>query len=95
MRYLAPSFRLVRTGQRNLSTMLESAHILASVSVILLIVAIVAWVNPLARSKIRRLNGSAAAADVGHLQIAAVLLLAAVGLSAVAAMLAITGWFAT
>ena len=74
--------------------MLEVARILASIAVILLIVAIAAWANPLGRSPLRRLDGSAVA-NGGNLQIAALLLLAAVGLSAVAAILAIAGWFAT
>ena len=74
--------------------MLETARILASVAVICLIVASVAWANPLARPPLRRLNGSAVA-NGGNLQIAALLLLAAVGLSAVGAILATTGWIAT
>ncbi len=74
--------------------MLEVARILASVAVILLTVAIAAWANRLRRPSLRRLNGSAVA-NGGNLQIAALLLLAAVGLSAVAAVLAIAGWFAT
>ena len=74
--------------------MLEAARFLASIAVILLIVAVAAWVTPLGRPLLRRLNGSAVA-NVGNLQIAALLLLAAFGLSAVAAILAIAGWFAT
>lgn len=74
--------------------MLEAAHILASLAVILLIVSIAVWANPLGRPLLRRLNGSAVAYR-GHLQIAALLLLTAVGLSAVAAIMAIAGWFAT
>jgi len=68
----------------------EVARILASVAVVLLIVAIAAWANPLGRPPLRRPNGSAVASGV-NLQIAALLLLAAVGLSAVAAILAIAG----
>ena len=74
--------------------MLEAARILAGVAVILLIVAVAVWANPLGRPQLRRPNGSAVA-NGGHLQIAAYLLLASVGLSAVAAVLAIGGWFAT
>jgi len=74
--------------------MLEAARILASVAVILLIVSVAAWANPLGRPPLRRLNGGAVA-DRGNLQIAALLLLAAVGLSAVSAILAIAGWFTT
>jgi hypothetical protein len=73
--------------------MLEAAHILASVSVVLLIGALVAWINQLRPPQFRRLNGGAAA-NAGNPQIGALLLLAAVGLSAVAAVLAIAGWFA-
>jgi hypothetical protein len=73
--------------------MLEAARIMASISVLLLIGALVAWMNLLGRPQFRRLNGSAAA-NVGNPQIAALLLLVAVGLSAVAAILAIAGWFA-
>ena len=73
--------------------MLEVARIFAGIAVILLIVAVAAWANPLGRPQLRRPNGSAVASG-GHLQIAALLLLAAVGLSAVGAMLAIAGWFA-
>jgi len=72
--------------------MLDAARILAGVAVISLIVAVAAWVNPLGLPSLRRLNGSAVA-NGGNLQIAALLLLAAVGLSAVAAILAIAGWF--
>lgn len=74
--------------------MLEAARILASVSVLLLIGALVVWMNPLGRPQFRRLSGSAAASG-GNPHIAALLLLAAVGLSAAAAILAIAGWFAT
>jgi hypothetical protein len=61
--------------------------------VLLLIAAFAAWANPLGRSQLRRLNGSAVA-NSGNLQMAALMLLTAVGLSAVAAVLAIAGWFA-
>lgn len=74
--------------------MLETAHILAGVSVMLLIGALIAWVKLLKRPQIRRLNSSAAAI-AGNPQLAALLLLAAVGFSSVAAFLAIAGWFAT
>ena len=73
--------------------MLEVAYILASVSVMLLIGALVAWMNLLGRPQLRLPSGSGAA-TAGNRQLAASLLLAAVGLSAVAAALAIAGWFA-
>lgn len=59
---------------------------------ILLILAIAAAISPLGRRQIRQLDG-AAAADDRYLQMAAYLLMTAVGLSAVAAFLAVTGWF--
>jgi hypothetical protein len=74
--------------------MLEVARIMASIAVILLIVAFAAWANPLGCLPLRRLNGSAVA-NGGNIQIAALLLLTAVGVSAVAAILAIAGLFAT
>ena len=73
--------------------MFETAHILAGVSVILLIVSLAVWANPLNRLQFRRLNGSAAA-NVGNPQVAAVMLLVSVGVSGVAATLAIAGWLA-
>jgi len=73
--------------------MLEVARLLASVSVLLLIGALIVWMNLRGRAQFQRLNASAAA-NVGNPQIAAVLLLAAVGVSAAAAILAIAGWFA-
>lgn len=73
--------------------MLEVAYILAGIGVILLMMAIAAWANPLGHPATRRVNGCTVAND-GHLQVAALLLLAAVGSSAVAAMLAVAGWFA-
>ena len=74
--------------------MLEIARILASIAVILLIVAFAAWANPLVRPPLRRPNGSAVAYG-GNTQIAALLLLAAVGVSAAAAILVIAGLFVT
>jgi hypothetical protein len=72
--------------------MLEVARVLASVSVILLIVAFAAWAGPLARLQLRLSNGSTA--NGAKSEFAALMLFAAVGLSAVAAILAIA-WFAT
>ena len=71
--------------------MLEAARILASVSVLVLVVALAAWANPLGRPQLRRIDGTAANED--NLEVAALLLLVGVGLSAVAAFLAIAGWF--
>jgi len=73
-------------------TMLEVARILAGISAISLILAIAAGIGPLGRRQVRRLNGSAAVDD-RYLLMAAYLLLAAVGLSGIAAVLAISGFF--
>jgi hypothetical protein len=72
------------------STMLEAARILSGVAVIMVIGALAAYMNLLGRPQLQRLNGDASA-NIGHLQIAALLLMTAVGLSAVAAILAIAG----
>lgn len=74
--------------------MLEAARMLAGFSVALLVVAFAAWANPLGRAQLRRLNGRTTS-NVDYPQIAAVLLFTAVGSSAVAAILAIAGWFTT
>jgi hypothetical protein len=74
--------------------MLEAARIFAGIGVILLIAAVTAWANPLGRPQLRRPNGSTVTNRANH-QIAALLLLSAVSLSAVGAVLAIAGWFAT
>lgn len=71
--------------------MLELTHILAGISVISLILAIAAGVSPLGRLQIRQLDG-AAAADDRYLQMAAYLLMTAVGLSGAAALLVVAGW---
>ncbi len=76
----------------NVPTMLEVARILAGISAISLILAIAAGIGPLGRQQVRRLNGSAAVDD-RYLLMAAYLLLAAVGLSGIAAVLAISGFF--
>ena len=71
-----------------MSTMLEASRTLAGVSAVLLAIAIAMGISPLGRKQYKRLDGRAAA-EVGYLQIAALLLLAAVGLSASAAVLAL------
>ena len=75
-----------------MSTKLEIARILAGVSLVTLIAALVAWANPLSRPQLRSLNGRTAALTVNP-QAAALLLLAAVGVSVVAAILASGVWF--
>ena len=73
--------------------MLEVARIVAGIALILLILAMAAGLSPLGRQQLRRLNGSTAIDD-RFLQMAAYLLMVAVGLSGIAAVLAITA-FAT
>ena len=73
-------------------TMLEIARILAGISAISLVLAIAVGIGPLGRQQQRRLNGSTVIDD-RFLQMAAYLLMAAVGLSCVAAALAISGFF--
>ena len=73
--------------------MLEASRTLAGVSAAFLAIAVAAGFSPLGRRQLRKL-GRGAVAEVGYLQISAYLLLAAVGLSTVAAALAFAG-FAT
>lgn len=73
--------------------MLEPAHMIAGLSVVLLIVAIGAWVKLFGGPELQRLNGSAAAV-VGNVEIASRLLVLAVAVSAVAASVAVFGKFA-
>jgi len=72
--------------------MLEVARIVAGIALIPLILAMAAGISPLGRRQLRRLNGTAAVDD-RYLKVAAYLLMAAVGLSCVAAILAISGFF--
>jgi hypothetical protein len=69
--------------------MLEIARILAGISLISLILVITAAMSPSGREQLRRLDGTAATND-RYLQMTAYLLMATVGLSAVAAVLALT-----
>ena len=71
----------------------EASEILAAVAVMMLIGALAAWRRPQHRAQLRRLNGSTVTVD--DPKIATLLLLAAVGLSAVAAFLAIAAWIVT
>ena len=73
--------------------MLEAASIVAGISAIPLMLAMAAGFSPLGRRQLRRLNGRTAVDD-RYLKMAVYLLLAAVGLSCVAAFLAISGLFA-
>lgn len=74
--------------------MLDVARILGGMALVSLILAMAAAISPAGRIQLRRLNG-AAAAEGRHLETAAMLLMMAVGLSSVAAVLAITSWFST
>jgi hypothetical protein len=71
--------------------MLEIARIVSGIALIPLILAMAAGVSPLGRRQLSRLNGTAAVDD-RFLKVAAYLLLAAVGLSCVAAFLAMTAF---
>jgi len=73
-------------------TMLEIARILSGISVGSLILAIAAAISPLGRFQLGRLDRTAAVDD-RYLQMAAYLLMTAVAFSAVAALLAVSGWF--
>ena len=72
--------------------MFEVASIVAGISAILLILAMAAGLSPLGRHQLRRLNRTAAVHD-HFLKMAVYLLMAAVGLSGIAALLAISGLF--
>lgn len=74
--------------------MLEAGQILAFFSAVLLIAALAAWVTLYRRPALHRLDGSAAA-KFGNFKCASQLLALAVGFSAVSALLAVAGWFAT
>lgn len=71
--------------------MLEAARIIGGFSAALLIAAIAAWVKVFRGPKLRRLDGGTAP-DVAKGEIASQLLALSVGLSAVAAILAIASW---
>lgn len=75
----------------NVPMMLEVARILAGISAISLILAIAAGIGPLSRQQLRRLNGGTAVDD-RFLKMAAYMLMVAVGLSGVAAVLAVTAF---
>lgn len=74
--------------------MLETAQFIAVLSAVFLIVAVAAWAKLLLRPVLQPQVGSVAA-NVGNVEMASQLIVLAVGLSAVAAFLAVTSWFAT
>jgi hypothetical protein len=73
--------------------MLEAARILGCLAAALLIAAIAAWVPLLGGPRLRRLDGGTES-DVARTELASRALILAFGLSALAAVLAIGGWFA-
>lgn len=70
--------------------MLEAATIMGSVSAVLLLVAVAAWVKLLRGPELQRLDGRAAP-DIGSIEVASQLLVVAVGLSAFATILVVVG----
>lgn len=70
--------------------MLEAATIMGSVSAVLLLVAVAAWVKLLRGPELQRLDGRAAP-DIGNIEVASQLLVVAVGLSAFATILVVVG----
>ena len=73
--------------------MLEAARILGWLAAALLVAAIAAWVPLLSGPGLRRLDGGIEP-DVADTELASRALILAFGLSALAAVLAIGGWFA-
>lgn len=73
--------------------MIELASLLGGVSALLLLIAIAAWLKMGRTPLLRRLDGRAEL-DSAQGQAAAQLLVAALGLSAAAALLAVIGWIA-
>ena len=73
--------------------MLETAYVLAGVALVSLILAVAVAVSPVGRLQLRRLSGASTPAG-RHLLTASHLLMAAVALSGIAALLAITAFFA-
>jgi hypothetical protein len=73
--------------------MLEAGQIIGCFSALLLVMAVAAWAKLLLRPVARPLNGIEAP-NVGNVEIASRLIASAVGLSAVAAFIAVAGLFA-
>ncbi len=73
--------------------MLEIAQILGFFSAILLIVAVVAWMNLGSGRRLQRLDGHVEP-NTAQTELASQLLLLAAGSSALAAFLAVVGWVA-
>jgi hypothetical protein len=73
--------------------MIEAAEILGSISAVLLIVALAAWLKLLRGPELQRLGGQIESTSKPT-ETAARLLVLAAGLSAVSAFLACAGWIA-
>lgn len=73
--------------------MLEAARIIGCFSAILLVTAIAAWVELFRTPALQPIDGRAA--PNGKVEIASQILVLAVGLSVVAALLAVAAWIVT
>ena len=74
--------------------MLEASRIIGVFSAVILVAAMATWGGLLGRLLLRRIDGTATV-DLPRAETAALLLVVAFGSSAVAALLAIGGWFAS
>jgi hypothetical protein len=73
--------------------MLEAARLLGGISVVLLVVAFATWLNLFSGPILRPIDGRARLSSA-RIELGSQLLLGAVGLSAVAAVLAVASWIA-
>lgn len=74
--------------------MLEASHIVAFVAVVLLVMAAAVWLKLFQGRELHTLPSSCAVPSSDRAETAARVLVWAVGVSATAAVLAVTGWFA-
>ena len=74
--------------------MLEASHILGFFSAFLLVVAVAAWARVLRTPALQRLDDKDGP-RTSQTELAAQLMILALGMSALAAAIAIFGWFAT
>ena len=72
--------------------MLELGQILGFLAAAVLIVAVAAWVKLGRRPALQRIDGRSPRANPAPAEFASQLVLAALGLSVVAALLAVVGW---
>lgn len=73
--------------------MLETSYIIAGLSAAVLTVAVVAWVKLFNGPALQRMDGGREP-DPAKAELASQMLIVAVGLSAIAAILAVIRWFA-